>query len=46
VDDELDRFKRINLSEYAASRGYRLIRSERTRNGGSSRVLKKQPRLG
>jgi phage/plasmid primase-like uncharacterized protein len=35
VDDELDRFKRINLSEYAASRGYRLIGSERTRNGWS-----------
>jgi len=35
VDEELDSFKRINLPEYATSRGYRLIRRERTRNGGS-----------
>jgi hypothetical protein len=35
VDEELDRFKRINLAEYAASRGYQLIRREPTRAGGS-----------
>jgi hypothetical protein len=35
VDEELDRFKRINLCEFAASRGYRLIRREKTRGGGS-----------
>ncbi len=35
MDEELDRFKRIDLSDYAASRGYRLVRRERTRGGGS-----------
>jgi hypothetical protein len=35
LDEELDRFKRINLPEYAASRGYRLIGREPTRSGGS-----------
>jgi len=35
MDEELDRFKRINLCEYAVSRGYRLIRREGTRGGGS-----------
>ncbi len=34
LDEELDRFKRINLPEYAASRGYRLIGREPTRSGG------------
>jgi hypothetical protein len=34
VDDELDRFKRINLPEYAGSHGYRLVVREPTRNGG------------
>ena len=35
MDEELDRFKRINLCEFAASRGYHLIRREKTRGGGS-----------
>jgi hypothetical protein len=35
VDEELDRFKRINLCDFAASRGYRLVRREATRGGGS-----------
>jgi hypothetical protein len=35
VDQELDRFKRINLAEYAASGGYRVVRREPTRGGGS-----------
>jgi hypothetical protein len=35
MDEELDRFKRMNLAEYAASRGYRLVRREPTRGGGS-----------
>jgi hypothetical protein len=35
MDEELDRFKRINLCDFAASRGYRLIRREGTRGGGS-----------
>jgi hypothetical protein len=35
MDLELDRFKRINLAEYAASCGYRLVRREPTRGGGS-----------
>jgi Toprim-like/Protein of unknown function (DUF3991) len=34
VDDELDRFKRINLPGYAADRGYRLVGREPTRGGG------------
>ena len=35
MDDELDRYKRINLAEYAASHGYRLVRREPTKSGGS-----------
>jgi hypothetical protein len=35
MDQELDRFKRSNLCEYAVSRGYRLIRRESTRAGGT-----------
>jgi len=35
MDEELDRFKRINFCEYAVSRGYRLIRREAARGGGS-----------
>lgn len=35
MDEELDRFKRINLCQYAVSRGYRLVRREATRGGGS-----------
>jgi hypothetical protein len=35
VDYELDRFKRIDLCAYAGSRGYRLVRREITRSGGS-----------
>jgi hypothetical protein len=35
VDDELDRFKRVDLCAYAASRGYRLVRRETKRDGGS-----------
>ena len=35
MDDELDRFKRVDLCAYAASRGYRLVRRETTRSGGS-----------
>jgi hypothetical protein len=35
VDQELDRFKRLNLCEYAASVGYRIVRREPTRAGGS-----------
>jgi hypothetical protein len=35
MDLELDRLKRINLCEYAVSRGYRLIRREATRAGGT-----------
>lgn len=35
MDLELDRFKRINLAEYAAGHGYRLVRREPTRSGGS-----------
>jgi Toprim-like len=35
VDQELDRFKRMNLAEYADSAGYRLVRREPTRGGGS-----------
>ena len=34
VAEELDRFKRMNLAEYAPSRGSLLIRRESTRNGG------------
>lgn len=46
MDQELDRFKRINLAEYAASRGYRLVGREPTPNGGwrsstsSSRLMR------
>jgi hypothetical protein len=35
MDQELDRFKRINLCDYALSRGYRLVRGESTRAGGA-----------
>jgi integrase len=35
VDEELDRFKRMDLAQYAGSRGYRLVRREPTRGGGS-----------
>jgi hypothetical protein len=35
LDEELDRFKRIDLCDYAVSRGYRLVRREGTRGGGS-----------
>ena len=35
MDEELDRFKRINLCDFAISRGYRLVRREVTRGGGS-----------
>ena len=35
MDIELDRFKRMNLAEYAASHGYHLVRREPTRSGGS-----------
>ena len=35
MDEELERFKRINLCEFAASRGYCLIRREAMRGGGS-----------
>ena len=35
MDEELDRFKRMNLAEYAASRGYRLVGREPIRGGGS-----------
>jgi hypothetical protein len=35
VDDELDRFKRVDLCAYAASRGYRLVRRETKRGGGT-----------
>ncbi len=35
MDEELDRFKRIDLCAYAMSRGYRLIRREATRAGGT-----------
>jgi hypothetical protein len=35
MDEELDRFKRINFCEYAVGRGYRLIRREAARGGGS-----------
>jgi hypothetical protein len=35
VDDELDRFKLADLCAFAASRGYRLIRREATRSGGT-----------
>src|SRR3954466_13584364 len=35
MDEELDRFKRMNLCDFAASRGYRLVRREPTRGGGS-----------
>jgi hypothetical protein len=34
LDEELDRFKRIDLTEYAASRGYHLVGREPTRSGG------------
>jgi hypothetical protein len=46
VDEELDRFKRIDLCDYAVSRGYRLVRREGTRDGrsrgstASSRLLR------
>ena len=46
MDEELDRFKRIDLCEYAISRGYRLVRREGARGGGSrgstpsSRILR------
>ncbi len=48
MDEELDRFKRMNLSHFAASRGYRLVRREATRGGGSrgstaSSLLMRQP---
>jgi hypothetical protein len=35
VDQELDRFKQMNLAQHAGSRGYRLVRREPTRGGGS-----------
>ena len=35
MDEELDRFKRIDLCDYAVSRGYRLVRRAETRGGGS-----------
>lgn len=35
MDEELDRFKRVDLCAYAASRGYRLVRRETTRAGGT-----------
>jgi hypothetical protein len=35
MDQELERFKRINLCDYAVSRGYRLVRGEGTRAGGA-----------
>lgn len=35
MDEELDRFKRVSLCEYAASRGYLLVRREPTRGGGT-----------
>jgi hypothetical protein len=34
MDPELDRFKRLSLCEYAATRGYSLVRGESTRGGG------------
>ena len=51
MDDELDRFKRINLCEFAASRGYCLIRREKARGGGSrgstsSSLLMRHPTTG
>jgi hypothetical protein len=39
VDEELDRFKRINLCEYAISRGYRLVRREGTRGSTASSLV-------
>jgi hypothetical protein len=35
MDEELDRFKRADLCDYAASCGYRLVRREATRGGGT-----------
>ena len=35
MDEELDRFKRIDLCAYASGRGYCLIRRETTRGGGT-----------
>ena len=35
VDVELDRFKRVDLCAYAAGRGYRLVRRETKRGGGT-----------
>ena len=34
MDEELDRFKRVNLAEYVSSRGYLLVGREPTRSGG------------
>ena len=34
MDEELDRFKRMNLAQFAGSRGYQLVRREPTRGGG------------
>ena len=36
MDEELDRFKRVDLCAYAVSRGYRLVRRE-TKCGGGTR---------
>ncbi len=35
MDDDLDRFKRVDLCAYAVSRGYRLVRRETKRDGGT-----------
>ena len=35
MDEELDRYKRVDLCAYAASRGYLLVRRETTRAGGT-----------
>lgn len=35
MDEELDRFKRVDLCAYATNRGYLLVRRETTRGGGT-----------